>query len=497
MANKFLQIQKACYNKVYKYMISTIKKLIPRNLFKKIQPAYHYIIAALAAVWYRYPSRSLIVIGVTGTTGKTSSVYFIAKVLESAGYNVGYTSTAMFDDGKREWLNDKKMTMPGRFFVQKILRRMVKNRCQYAIVETTSEGIVQFRHKFINYDLLVFTGLYPEHLESHGGFQNYKEAKGRLFAHLKDCKPKYVNDQKAICHPQTALKKLDYTKVKKTVIVNGDDENSPYFLSFWSEEQLIYTSNQEFNSNTFMENGGEDKILKDSQIFNFGDIEATAEGTSFKFQDETINLKLLGDFNAVNAMNAALVGLNQGLTLEQVKTGLESVTSLSGKLERINLGQDFGIIVDYSFEPRAMKKMYETVKLIPHNNIIHLLGSCGGGRDHDRRPIMGKLAGENADFVIITNEDPYDEDPQLIIDQVASGAELAGKKLDYDLFEISDRREAIAKALTIAKTGDLVLITGKGAEQYICLANGKKIPWDDRRIVREELSKIKQNSLEL
>ena len=141
-------------------MNSFIKKLIPLALFKKIQPVYHYIMAALAAFWYRYPSRQLIVIGVTGTTGKTSSVYFIAKVLESAGYNVGYTSTAMFDDGKREWLNDKKMTMPGRFFVQKILRRMVKNRCQYAIVETTSEGIVQFRHKFINYDILVFTGLY-------------------------------------------------------------------------------------------------------------------------------------------------------------------------------------------------------------------------------------------------------------------------------------------------------------------------------------------------
>ena len=478
-------------------MTAFIKKLIPKKLFKKIQPAYHYIIAALAAIWYRYPSRHLIVIGVTGTTGKTSSVYFIAKVLESAGYNVGYTSTAMFDDGKREWLNDKKMTMPGRFFVQKILRRMVNNRCQYAIVETTSEGIVQFRHKFINYDVLVFTGLYPEHLESHGGFENYKEAKGRLFAHLKECKPKYVNDQKAVCHPQTALKKLDYTKVKKAVIVNGDDENSPYFLSFWSEEQLIYTTNREFNSSAFMENGGEDKILKDSQIFKFGDIATSADGTSFSFQDQTIRLKILGSFNAANAMNAALVGLNQGLSLDKVKAGLESVTCLSGKMEQIDLGQDFKIIVDYSFEPRAMKNLYETINILPHNKIIHLLGSCGGGRDHDRRPILGEIAGKNADYVIITNEDPYDEDPQLIIDQVAAGAEMAGKKHDYDLFEISDRREAIFKALTLAETGDLVLITGKGAEQYICLANGKKIPWDDRRIVREELSKIKQNSLEL
>lgn len=474
-------------------MLNLIKKLIPINLFKKIQPLYHFMVAGLAALWYRNPSKHLIVIGVTGTTGKTSSVYFMAKVLESAGYNVGYTSTAMFDDGRREWLNDKKMTMPGRFFVQKILRQMVINRCQYAIVETTSEGIAQFRHRFINYDILVFTGLYPEHIQSHGSFEKYKEAKGRLFAHLKDCAPKYVNEQKAVCHPQTALKKLDYTRVKKVVVVNGDDESSPYFLSFWSEEQYIYTLNTAFDSNQFMENGGEDKILKDSQIHVYSEVETSAQGTSFKFQDRQINLKMLGTFNAANAMNAALVGLSQGLTLEAVKQGLESVTCLSGKMEKIDLGQNFQIMVDYSFEPRAMEKLYETVSVLPHNRIIHVLGSCGGGRDQDRRPIMGQIAGAKADVVIITNEDPYDEDPLLIIDQVAIGAEKAGKKPEIDLFKVEDRRTAISKALTLAAEGDLVLITGKGAEQYICLADGKKLSWDDRRIVREELSKL-QNS---
>jgi len=474
-------------------MLNFIKKLIPINLFKKIQPLYHFTVAGLAALWYRNPSKHLIVIGVTGTTGKTSSVYFMAKVLESAGYNVGYTSTAMFDDGRREWLNDKKMTMPGRFFVQKILRQMVTNRCQYAIVETTSEGIAQFRHRFINYDILVFTGLYPEHIQSHGSFDKYKEAKGRLFAHLKDCAPKYVNEQKAVCHPQTSLKKLDYTRVKKVVVINGDDESSPYFLSFWSEEQYIYTLNTVFDSNQFMENGGEDKILKDSQIHVYSEVETSAQGTSFKFQNRQINLKMLGAFNAANAMNAALVGLSQGLTLEAVKQGLESVTCLSGKMEKIDLGQNFQIMVDYSFEPRAMEKLYETVSVLPHNKIIHVLGSCGGGRDQDRRPIMGQIAGAKADVVIITNEDPYDEDPLLIIDQVAIGAEKAGKKPEIDLFKVEDRRTAISKALTLAAEGDLVLITGKGAEQYICLADGKKIPWDDRRIVREELSKL-QNS---
>ena len=465
-----------------------LKKLIPKKLFKAVQPFYHYLMAALAAFWYRYPSRNLIVIGVTGTTGKTSTVYLVAKVLESAGYNVGYTSTAMFDDGKREWLNDKKMTMPGRFFVQKMLRRMVKNHCQYAIVETTSEGIVQFRHKFINYDTLIFTGLYPEHIESHGGFEKYKEAKGRLFETLKKSHPKYVDDHKAVVHPTSALQKLDYTRVKKTIIVNGDDENAPYFLNFWSEEQFIYSSQNSLDADLF--GGLDSRILHDSQFFQYKEVEEKPEGVSFSVADQRINLKLLGAFNVENALNAALTALAQGVLWPEIKKGLESVTCLSGKLERIDLGQDFTIIVDYSFEPRAMQKMYSTVKIIPHQKIIHVLGSCGGGRDKDRRPILGRLAGDNADYVIVTNEDPYDEDSHLIIEEVAAGAEAAGKERNKDLFLVDDRRHAIKKALSLADKDDLVLITGKGAEQYICLAGGKKVPWDDRRIVREEFNAL-------
>ncbi|MCK4553445.1 hypothetical protein KAU19_00590, partial [Candidatus Parcubacteria bacterium] len=155
-------------------ILNKIKKLIPKKIFKTLQPAYHFLLSWFSAVWYRVPSEKLIVIGVTGTTGKTTCVYLIAKVLESAGYRVGYTSTAMFGDGEKEWLNDKKMTMAGRFFTQKILRQMVRNKCQYAIIETTSEGIVQYRHRFINYDILIFTGLYEEHIDSHGSFENYK-----------------------------------------------------------------------------------------------------------------------------------------------------------------------------------------------------------------------------------------------------------------------------------------------------------------------------------
>jgi UDP-N-acetylmuramyl tripeptide synthase len=216
-------------------------------------------------------------------------------------------------------------------------------------------------------------------------------------------------------------------------------------------------------------------MVKDFILIKGSDISQHQDGTSFQIGDLLINLKLLGAFNALNASLAYAIGLNQDFDNLKIKEGLENVTSLAGKLELVRAGQDFIALVDYSFEPRAMEKLYQTVSLLPHNKIIHLLGSAGGGRDKSRRPILGEMAGQKADIVIVSNEDPYDEDPQLIIDQVAIGVEKAGKILNKDLFKILDRREAIKKAISLANAGDLVLFTGKGAEQHICISSGKKI----------------------
>lgn len=468
-------------------MLEKIKKLLPHKLFKALQPIYHYVIAFLAALVYRFPSRKMIVIGVTGTAGKTSTVYLISKTLSAAGCKTGFTSTAVFSDGDKEVLNDKKMTMPGRFFIQRSLHRMTKNGCRYAIVETTSEGIKQFRHRFINYDVLVFTGLYPEHIESHGNFDNYKKAKGKLFKHLKHCSTKYINDNREVIKPLSNLKKLDLKRVLKTIIVNGDDEHSSYFLNFWSEAKIACSFNSEVKEEDFIKGLSSEAMVKDFVLIKGSDISQHQDGTSFQIGDLLINLKLLGAFNALNASLAYAIGLNQDFDNLKIKEGLENVTSLAGKLELVRAGQEFIALVDYSFEPRAMEKLYQTVSLLPHNKIIHLLGSAGGGRDKSRRPILGEMAGQKADIVIVSNEDPYDEDPQLIIDQVAIGAEKAGKILNKDLFKILDRREAIKKAISLANTGDLVLFTGKGAEQHICVSSGKKIPWDEREVVKEEI----------
>jgi len=462
------------------HLLQIIKRYIPKKLFKKLQPAYHYGLSALAALWYGWPSHKLIVIGVTGTTGKTTSVYLIAKTLESAGHKTGFTTTAMFNNGQEEWLNDKKMTMPGRFFTQKIIKDMVKNGCQYALVETTSEGIKQYRHRFINYDILVFTGLYPEHIEAHGSFANYRETKGRVFAHLKNCKIKYCDDKKVVYPGASGLRKTELNRVKKTLILNLDDDNADYFLNFWAEEKLGYTNKNENKTN--LTNGN-------IKIVSYDEIETENNGVCFTTEGNKIQLKLLGEFNATNAMNAVCLGLSQGLNMEQIKLGLQSIIGIPGRLESITAGQPFAVVVDYAFEPKALTKLYETISVIPHKRVIHVLGSTGGGRDVARRPILGKIAGEKADLVIVTNEDPYDDDPQIIIDQVAIGAEKEGKVMDISLFKVSDRRHAINKALTLAEEGDIVLITGKGCEQAICLAKGTKLSWDDRRVVREELEK--------
>jgi UDP-N-acetylmuramoyl-L-alanyl-D-glutamate--2,6-diaminopimelate ligase len=460
-------------------ILNKLKRYIPKRLFKALQPAYHYSMSALAAAWYRWPSDKLIIIGITGTTGKTTSAYLILKVLEAAGFKAGMTSTAIFADGEREWLNDKKMTMVGRFFTQRMIAHMVRNKCQFGIIETTSEGIAQYRHKFINYDILAFTGLYPEHIESHGSFDKYKKAKGRLFEHLKSCKTKYSDDTKKIHHRISNLRKIELDRIRKTIVANLDDENAGYFLDFWAEEKMgVMDSKQNEGKNS---SGWSQKSVK---VMEYGDVDAQNTGTSFKLEGKKINLQLLGVYSAVNAMMAAAVARTQDIGLEKIKAGLESVSGIAGRFERIDEGQTYTVIVDYAFEPNAVNKLYDTLKLIPHGKVIHVLGSAGGGRDIARRPKLGQIAGRNADVVIVTNEDPYDDDPALIMDQVAIGVEQAGKSIGENFFKILDRRAAIEKALSMAAEGDMVLVTGKGSEQAIASAHGENIPWDDRAVIR-------------
>lgn len=460
-------------------LLFAIKRLLPRKLFRFLQPIYHFLLAWLSALVYGRPSDELIVIGVTGTTGKTTVVYLIAKILENLGLKAGYTSTAILNDGKKEWLNDKKMTMIGRFFTQRILRRMVKNGCQAAIVETTSEGVAQYRHRFINYDILLITGLYPEHIDSHGNFENYKKAKGNLFKHLKNTEVKFIGDDFKVNRSASGVKKLDLKRVKKTIIANGDDEHKDYFLNFWAEQKVIYS--------------GKSQPESKAKLIRFSELKMEKQGLRFQALGTEFQTRLLGEFNVYNALSAIAVADTMGFAPEKIQPALRRISGVPGRFEKIESGQDFVVIVDYAFEPNALSKLYETLKLLEHQKIIHILGSAGGGRDIARRPILGEIAGRNAQYVIVTDEDPYNEDPMTIISQVAMGAEKAGKKNNQDLFKILDRREAIKKGFSLASKNDIVLITGKGSEQAICRPNGELEPWDDRAVARGLLEEVKAN----
>jgi len=427
-----------------------IKKFVPGFLLRW----YHKTLALMANIFYGFPSNKLIVIGVTGTNGKSTTVHLIAKMFEGAGFKVGATSTVGFKVADKEILNKKKMTMLGRFALQKLLRQMVGAGCKYAVIETSSQGVEQFRHLGVNYDVAAFTNLTPEHIEAHGGFENYKKAKGKFFAHLT-AKPRKVIDGKG---------------VPKVSVVNLDDEHAKYFTEFSADEKYGYGIKNQANVRA------ESVVLKNN-------------GVDFMVNGVPFHLNLLGEFNVYNSLAAISVGLSQGLDLDTISKSLEKVRGVPGRMEFINEGQDFKVLVDYAPEPSSMEKLYETVRgsgfISSGGKIIHVLGSAGGGRDKSRRPILGKIAAANADYVIITNEDPYDEDPQGIINQVAAGA--AGKEENVNLFKILDRGEAITKALNLARENDLVIITGKGSEQAICVANNKKIPWDDREKVRKIL----------
>ncbi|MFH1780682.1 MAG: UDP-N-acetylmuramoyl-L-alanyl-D-glutamate--2,6-diaminopimelate ligase [Candidatus Nealsonbacteria bacterium] len=414
-------------------MKELIKKFIPDFVLYW----YHWQLAFLGAVLYRFPSKKLKVIGVTGTNGKSTVVELASKILEESGYKVASLSSIRFKIGEvaetsshlpprsassrsvKDEPNMLKMTMPGRFKIQKFLRQAVTSDCQYAVLEVTSEGIKQHRQRFIDFDTAVFTNLSPEHIEAHAGFENYRSAKGKLFQAAKNIH-----------------------------IINIDDENAEYFLQFPAKKKYTYgLSKGDINNKEFR-----------------------------------LNLQLIGDFNIYNALAAICLGVSQGINLEICKKVVEKVEGIPGRMEEV-ISQPFKVFVDYAFTPNALEKVYQTLKNnFQPKRMVCVLGACGGGRDKWKRKVLGEIAAKYCDEMIITNEDPYDEKPQEIIKQVAGGTNGKAK-------EILDRREAINQSLKLAQAGDIVIITGKGCEPWICLAKGKKIPWDDRETVREEIRK--------
>lgn len=425
---------------------------------------YHFLWAFFSALFYGFPSQKIKVIGVTGTQGKSTVVDLAARILEEQGYKVASLSSIRFKIGKKEWLNSLKMTMPGRFGIQRFLKKALDSACKYAVLEVTSEGIMQHRQKFIDFDAAVFTNLSKEHIERHGSFENYKRAKGKLFG-----------------------------QTKKIHILNIDDKNADFFSRFSAKEKYKFTikNGQEkkgLDNNVSME----EKLIKnrDFEIIKAVNYREKENGISFEIGNTEFNLKLLGRFNIYNALAAICAGLSQNISLETCKKALEKVKEIPGRMEVV-ISKPFKIIVDYAHTPQSLTKVCETLKN-ENKKLICVIGSAGGGRDKWKRPKVGEIAQKYCGEIIVTNEDPYDENPEKILDEIFSGFREDSQNA-ASIHRILDRREAIKKALGLAKLNDTVIITGKGCEPWMCVRGGKKIPWDDRKIAREEFQNLKNN----
>lgn len=441
--------------------LTIIKKLIP----KKILNLRHWWFAWFGAIKYHHPSRELWVIGITGTSGKSTTVFLLRQLLESAGYRVGSLSTIDFYIAGEDKLNDQKMTMLGKYAIQKYLREMVNKKCDIAIVETTSEGQLQYRNHYIAYDVMVLTNLYPEHIEAHGGFANYKQAKLNIFKRAA-----VYGKNKMIAAP-----------LEKTFVINGDTAEAPEFLQTGVARKIIFGKNS-----VGMQN------IKNVEKIILSEAGGTADGVRGVIDGQAITAPMYGEHNLLNITAAVAVCRALGIGWEKLKPAISRLENAPGRNEFIPEAEQYGfkVIVDYAFEPQAMTALHAVAALLNPKRVIQVFGSTGGGRDVSRRFSVGELAGKTADICIITDEDPYDDEPAIIMTDVANAVRRTGKKDNENLFIIPDRRAAINKALHLAQTGDLVLITGKGSEQAMIVAHGQKIPWDDRQVVREELTHL-------
>lgn len=416
-----------------------ILRILPTPLRRAILPYYHLLLAWLGSVWHRHPSRSLVIIGVTGTKGKSTVTELLARILEADGKKVASSSTIQFKYGERTERNLHKMTMPGRFFMQKFLRTAVEEGCTHAVIEMTSEGARYNRHRFIDIDALVFTNLTPEHIESHGSFANYKTAKLSLAEAVERSpkRPRYL-------------------------VANIDDQHGADFLNFSVENKLPFS-------------------LKDLSLYSIH-----KDSISLVFGDTTLRVPLVGKFNVYNVLAAVTLARALGISMHTIDQALRSITNIKGRVERFfsdpQAEKQITAVVDYAHTPDSLSQLYEAFRDQPK---VCVLGNTGGGRDSWKRPEMAEIAEQHCDRIILTNEDPYDEDPEKIVSDMAEAIHDTDK-----LSIIMDRRQAIETAVSEAPHGSVVLVSGKGTDPYIMGPDGSKQPWSDAKEVQTALAKI-------
>lgn len=441
-------------------MRTLVKKIIPRNVFRKIEPYGHLGEAMLQNVRHGFPAKGLKVIGVTGTDGKTSTCTLITHMLRSNGYKVAMMTTISVDygDGKGAQPNSTRLTTMGAGDLLKKIKKIKASGAEWLVLEVTSHALAQHRVWKVPFTVAVMTNIGHEHLDYHGTFERYRDAKKMLFE-------------------QTNRNRSGL----RVGIANADDPSGELFARAVAHPVRYGIKNGDLRAY---------------------DIALSPEGSAYvaDFNGQTYNIicRLPGSFNVYNSLAAIGVGQAIGLSKEQIEKGIASLAGVEGRMTHVDEGQDFTVIVDYAHTPESFEKVFKEVKPLAKGRVIAVFGSAGR-RDEAKRAMQGKVAGKYCDVVIATEEDDRDVDGQEILQQIASGAQSAGKKLDKNLFLIHERKNAVQAAVDMAKKGDIVLLLGKGHEKSI-LSNGPKAAalrhlqqddTDPRRVIKHDYDEIK------
>lgn len=426
---------------------TTIKKIIPTHLFKKIEPFGHLLEAILMNVRFGFPGRRLRVIGVTGTNGKTTTSFMIHRMLHESGVKVALLTTVANGIGDDIIPQQEHITTAQASVLQRRLRDFVKAGVEWVVVETSSHALAQHRVWGLPYEIGVITNVTYDHLDYHGTFENYVEAKRQLFV-------------------------LANKHGMKFGAVNADDPSAQKFI----DSVANYT--------TYGIQHGDLRAVNVDLKPDHSTYETAIDDDSYK-----IRVNIPGEFNVSNSLAAVAVGRKIGLTPEQIEKGIAALQNVEGRMNVIDEGQPFKVIVDFASTPDAFTNLFESVRPLTKGKLIAVFGSAGR-RDEAKRPVQGEIAGRFADVVIITEEDDRDIDGNQIMEEIAVGARKAGKKDDETLFKILNREEAIGFAMTQAVSEhDVVVLLGKGHEKTIERADGE-YPWNEAEVARAALQAL-------
>ncbi len=436
-------------------------------------------LAFLSAAWYKFPARNLRVIGVTGTDGKTTTSTLVENILLAAGHTVGAVTTVAAHIGGKEIDTGFHTTTPDSPDIQRYLAQMVSLGAEYAVVESTSHGLAQHRLDAIDFDVAVVTNITHEHLDFHGTWENYRDAKAMLFRALAASRRK----------PRTP----------KAAVLNADDNSRgafDYLRAIPADERIIYSiePGAERSQRDSLQSSTTQDGAEETRIFA-RDIRHLPAGLEFRIEtpsgDIPIASQLIGDFNVSNILAAAGAALARDIPFDAIRQGVAVTRSIPGRMERIDLGQPFTVVVDFAHTPNALERALETVRRLTSGRVIVVFGTAGL-RDVQKRPWMGNVAGRLADLTVVTAEDPRTESLDDINAAIASGLEKAGRQRDRDYYVVDDRAEAIRFAIgKLARPGDLVIITGKGHERSMCYGK-TEYPWSDQEAVVAALKEIQK-----